>query len=119
MCDWWRCPGPAWVLAAALCLTQTACGKDGAERPDAKPSALRVGPCTLTGNFREANADAFAVHEFSNSTLCLAAHGMGENAGVGQSAARRAVEVLARELKANLPTTAAADENQQVIRRAL
>jgi PPM family protein phosphatase len=117
-----KCRYRAWLITATmLCLIQTACNKSGPPAPPDPPTGAsgHVGRCTLTGNFREANENAIAVHEFHGATLCLVADGMGGEAGLGRTASDRAVEALARELKSTLPDTTTADEHKRLIRRAI
>src|SRR5216684_1694452 len=81
------------------------------------PLALNIGKCTLLGNYRENNEDSIEVKPYPDMTICIVADGMGGQAA-GEIASKRAIEVVPRELRKNLP---AADEGQikQVIRKAI
>jgi protein phosphatase len=80
--------------------------------------ALKIGKCTLRGNYRENNEDAIDVDQFPEFTVCLVADGMGGQAA-GEIASKRAVEVIPRELGRNIPQARAAEETKKVIRRAV
>jgi protein phosphatase len=79
--------------------------------------ALRIGQCSLCGPYRPSNQDAVAVGRFGDLTLCLVADGSGRGEA-GEIASRRAVEVVARELKCRLPPDADREQARGVIRSA-
>ena len=79
---------------------------------------LKIGKCTLLGNYRENNEDAVDVKQFPDLTVCLVADGMGgQNAG--EVASRNAVEIIPRELKKNLTGALDRDAVKSIIRRAV
>jgi serine/threonine protein phosphatase PrpC len=82
------------------------------------PLALNIGKCTLLGNYRENNEDSLEVKVFPDMSLCIVADGMGGQAA-GEIASKRAIEVVPREIRKNLPPTASTEEAKSVIRRAV
>jgi protein phosphatase len=80
--------------------------------------SLNIGKCTLLGNYRENNEDAIEVKQFPEMSLCIVADGMGGQAA-GEIASKRAIEVVPRELRKNLPPTANSDEAVAVLRKAV
>src|SRR5947209_5358937 len=80
--------------------------------------ALNIGKCTLLGNYRENNEDAIDVKQLPDMTLAIVADGMGGQQA-GEIASKRAIEILPRELKKNLPTVTDEEEAKQTIRRAI
>ncbi len=79
--------------------------------------ALRVGQSSLCGPCRPSNQDAVAVERFGDLTLCLVADGSG--LGDAGEVARRAVEVVARELKCRLSPAADRGQAREVIHSAI
>ncbi len=79
---------------------------------------LNIGKCTLLGNYRENNEDSIEVKQFPDMTVCIVADGMGGQAA-GEIASKRAIDVVPRELRKNLPAAASEDEAKQVIRKAV
>ncbi len=80
--------------------------------------ALNIGKCTLLGNYRENNEDAIEVKQFGDVNLCIVADGMGGQAA-GEIASKRAIEVVPRELRKNLPSATSQDQTRAVIRKAV
>src|SRR5262245_30590694 len=80
--------------------------------------ALNIGKCTLLGNYRENNEDSIEVKQFPDMIVCIVADGMGGQAA-GEIASKRAIDVVPRELRKNLPTAANDEEAKQVIRKAV
>ena len=82
------------------------------------PLGLNIGKCTLLGNYRENNEDAIEVKPFPDMTICIVADGMGGQAA-GEIASKRAIEVIPRELRKNLPNAADDEQVRQVVRKAV
>lgn len=82
------------------------------------PLTLNIGKCTLLGNYRENNEDSIEVKAFADMALCIVADGMGGQAA-GEIASKRAVEVVPREIRKNLTTSASVEEAKDVIRKAV
>jgi protein phosphatase len=80
--------------------------------------ALNIGKCTLLGNYRENNEDAIDVKAFPDMTVCIVADGMGGQAA-GEVASKRAIDVIPRELRKNLPQATADDQVKSILRRAV
>lgn len=80
--------------------------------------ALKIGKCTLLGNYRENNEDSIDVKDFPDMTICMVADGMGGQQA-GEIASHRAIEILPRELKKHLLGPLANDETKSIIRRAI
>lgn len=79
---------------------------------------LNIGKCTLLGNYRENNEDSIEVKQFPDMTVCIVADGMGGQAA-GEIASKRAIDVVPRELRKNLPAAAGEEQAKQVIRKAV
>ena len=82
------------------------------------PLSLNVGKCCLLGNYRENNEDSIEFKQFPDMTLCIVADGMGGQAA-GEIASKRAIEVVPRELRKNLPVNAEDATVKQVVRKAV
>jgi len=82
------------------------------------PLSLNIGKHTDLGNYRENNEDSIEVKAFPEFTLCIVADGMGGQAA-GEIASKRAVEVVPRELRKNLPASATSDQASESIRKAV
>ncbi len=80
--------------------------------------ALKIGKCTLLGNYRENNEDAIEVKQSPQFIQCLVADGMGGQAA-GEIASRRAIEVIPRELKKSLSAEHTPEEIKKIIRQAV
>lgn len=79
---------------------------------------LRIGKCSLLGNYRENNEDAVAVRESSQLSTCIVADGMGGQAA-GEKASQMATEILSRELAHHLPQAKSADDIKKATRKAV
>src|ERR1700674_1726519 len=79
---------------------------------------LNIGKCTLLGNYRENNEDAIDVKQFPELSVCMVADGMGGQQA-GEIAGKQGVDIIPRELKANLAHTVDQDESKRMIRRAI
>jgi protein phosphatase len=79
---------------------------------------LRIGKCSLLGNYRENNEDAVAVREATRITMCIVADGMGGQAA-GEKASQMATEIIPRELTNQLPQAKSADDIRRILRRAI
>jgi len=79
---------------------------------------LNIGKCTLLGNYREKNEDSIDVKVYPDMTICVVADGMGGQAA-GEIASKRAIEVVPRELRKNLPMNAEDATVKQVVRKAV
>jgi serine/threonine protein phosphatase PrpC len=79
---------------------------------------LRIGKCSLLGNYRENNEDAVAVRESPQLSTCIVADGMGGQAA-GEKASQMATEILSRELAQQVPQAKSADEIRKIIRKAV
>src|SRR6202171_6020579 len=82
------------------------------------PLALNIGKCTLLGNYRENNEDSIEVKQFPDMTVCIVADGMGGQAA-GEIASKRAIDVVPRELRKNLPQATDDDQVKSILRRAV
>jgi protein phosphatase len=80
--------------------------------------ALKIGKCTLLGNYRENNEDSIEVREFPDLTICLVADGMGGQAA-GEIASKQAVEVIPREVKKSLTNPDDQEEGKRAIRKTI
>lgn len=80
--------------------------------------SLNIGKCTLLGNYRENNEDAIEVKQFPDLTVSVVADGMGGQAA-GEVASRRAIEVIPREIRRQIPTVQTHDQVKQVIRESI
>src|SRR5262245_25720436 len=79
---------------------------------------LKIGKCSLLGNYRENNEDAVDVKEFEEMMTCIVADGMGGQAA-GEKASQMATEVIPRELHGQIGTARSADEIRRSIRKAI
>jgi protein phosphatase len=79
---------------------------------------LRIGKCSLLGNYRENNEDAVAVRESPKLTVCIVADGMGGQAA-GEKASQMATEIIPRELTNQIPQAKSADDIRKVLRKAI
>jgi protein phosphatase len=80
--------------------------------------ALNIGKCTLLGNYRENNEDAIDAKVFPDMTVCIVADGMGGQAA-GEVASKRAIDVIPRELRKNLPQATDDGQVKSILRRAV
>jgi protein phosphatase len=79
---------------------------------------LNIGKCSLLGNYRENNEDSFDVKVLPEMTICVVADGMGGQAA-GEIASKRAVEIVPRELRKNLPPHLNAEGVKAIVRKAI
>jgi serine/threonine protein phosphatase PrpC len=80
--------------------------------------SLKIGKCSLLGNYRENNEDAVEVKQFPEKTICIVADGMGGQAA-GETASRMATEVVPRELRDRISASKSVDEIKGAIRKAI
>src|SRR3954453_3913144 len=82
------------------------------------PLALNIGKCSLLGNYRENNEDSVEVKQFPDLIVSIVADGMGGQAA-GEIASKRAVGIIPRALRKNLPPHLNPDAVKTVLRRAI
>ncbi len=80
--------------------------------------SLKIGKCSLLGNYRENNEDAVEVKQFPEKTICIVADGMGGQAA-GETASRMATEVVPRELRDKISSSKSVEEIKAAIRKAV
>jgi protein phosphatase len=85
--------------------------------------SLKIGKCSLLGNYRENNEDAVEVKEFGDLTAfrmmtCIVADGMGGQAA-GEKASQMATEVIPRELQEEIKSATSAEDIKRAIRQAV
>ena len=80
--------------------------------------SLKIGKCTLLGNYRENNEDAVDIQQLPEMTVCIVADGMGGQAA-GEKASQMATEVIPRDLKAELPKARSLDDIKQAVRHSV
>jgi protein phosphatase len=80
--------------------------------------SLKIGKCTLLGNYRENNEDAVDVKQLPDMTICIVADGMGGQAA-GEKASQMATEVIPRELRGEVPNVRTMDDIKKVVRRSV
>jgi protein phosphatase len=85
--------------------------------------SLRIGKCSLLGNYRENNEDAVAVREYDQAsgaslTACIVADGMGGQAA-GEKASQMATESIPQTLAQLLPPARSPEEVRKIIRQAV
>jgi protein phosphatase len=121
------------LFILAFCLTLPACSNGNGQPRDkelqnqqpiqaAKAMKLSIGKCTRIGKVREHNADAIAVEQLDDSTLCLVAHGFGgkeRDQEIGPIASQRALRVFTQKLKKALTDATAVEDNQKAVRQAI
>ena len=79
---------------------------------------LKIGKCSLLGNYRENNEDTIDVKAFLDLTVAIVADGMGGQAA-GEIASRKAVDTIPRELRKYLTAHQNTDGVKSIIRRAI
>jgi protein phosphatase len=82
------------------------------------PLTVKIGKCTLLGNYRENNEDAIDVKQFPEMTLSIVADGMGGQQA-GEIASQKAIEVIPRVLRKNLPVGAPSAEVAPAVKNAI
>jgi protein phosphatase len=82
------------------------------------PLSLNIGKCSLLGNYRENNEDSIDVKPFPEMTVCIVADGMGGQQA-GEIASQKAIEVIPRTLRKNLPVAAQPDDVTPAIKNAI
>ncbi len=80
--------------------------------------SLKIGKCSLLGNYRENNEDAVEVKQFPEKTICIVADGMGGQAA-GETASRMATEVVPRELRDKISSSKSVEEIKAAVRKAV
>lgn len=83
---------------------------------------LRIGKCSLLGNYRENNEDAVDVRHYEEDGVQLAVHLVADGMGgqqAGEKASQMAIEVIPRELAEQLRAAHSADDIRKVIRKAV
>jgi PPM family protein phosphatase len=80
--------------------------------------SLKIGKCTLLGNYRENNEDAVDVKQLPEMTVCIVADGMGGQAA-GEKASQMATEVIPRDLRSELPKARSMDDIKNVVRHSV
>lgn len=79
---------------------------------------LKIGKCSLLGNYRENNEDAVHVGETNGVTTSIVADGMGGQAA-GEKASQMATEIIPREIGAHVSTATSADDIRKIFRKAI
>lgn len=79
---------------------------------------LKIGKCSLLGNYRENNEDAVDVKETKNLTVAIVADGMGGQAA-GEKASQMATEIIPREVSSHVDGATSADDIRKVVRKAI
>jgi protein phosphatase len=80
--------------------------------------SLKIGKCSLLGNYRENNEDAVDVKDFGDLTICLVADGMGGQAA-GEKASQMATEVIPRELNGVVQAARNPEDVRRLVRTAV
>ncbi len=80
--------------------------------------SLKIGKCTLLGNYRENNEDAVEVKQLPTMTISLVADGMGGQAA-GEKASQLATEIVPRELRDHISSAKSPEDIRQVVRQAV
>jgi serine/threonine protein phosphatase PrpC len=79
---------------------------------------LKIGKCSLLGNYRENNEDAVDVKEAKDLTVAIVADGMGGQAA-GEKASQMATEIIPREIGDNIEGTTSADDIRKIVRKSI
>src|SRR5262249_24811612 len=79
---------------------------------------LKIGKCSLLGNYRENNEDAVDVKSLGGATTCIVADGMGGQAA-GEKASQLATEGIPRELEGQVSTANTPEEIRKSVRSAV
>lgn len=79
---------------------------------------LKIGKCSLLGNYRENNEDAVDVKSIGGQTTCIVADGMGGQAA-GEKASQLATEVIPRELEGQVAAANTPEEIRKSVRSAV
>jgi len=79
---------------------------------------LKIGKCSLLGNYRENNEDAVDVKETKGLTVAIVADGMGGQAA-GEKASQMATEIIPREISTLVETVTSADDIRKVVRKSI
>lgn len=79
---------------------------------------LKIGKCSLLGNYRENNEDAVDVKESKGLTVAIVADGMGGQAA-GEKASQMATEIIPREIGKQVDTATSADDIRKLVRKSI
>ncbi|MBL8824250.1 MAG: serine/threonine-protein phosphatase [Planctomycetia bacterium] len=79
---------------------------------------LKIGKCSLLGNYRENNEDAVDVKELPSLTVAIVADGMGGQAA-GEKASQMATEIIPREISQNVENSTSSDDIRKVVRKSI
>lgn len=79
---------------------------------------LKIGKCSLLGNYRENNEDAVDVKELPGLTVAIVADGMGGQAA-GEKASQMATEIIPREISQNVENSTSSDDIKKVVRKSI
>lgn len=79
---------------------------------------LKIGKCSLLGNYRENNEDAVDVKETKDLTVAIVADGMGGQAA-GEKASQMATEIIPREIGSQVESATSGDDIRKIFRKSI
>lgn len=79
---------------------------------------LKIGKCSLLGNYRENNEDAVDVKESKDLTVAIVADGMGGQAA-GEKASQMATEIIPKHISGQVESATSADDIRKLVRKAI
>lgn len=79
---------------------------------------LKIGKCSLLGNYRENNEDAVDVKEGKGLTVAIVADGMGGQAA-GEKASQMATEIIPRVISTDVEAATSADDIRRIFRKSI